>query len=93
MRRGNAGVVQELRAGDVAALVILFFPDLQEDQGSIAEMVAKPIDSDHQRFALRVRVVGRFFLRDGIGYQEEQDKQRENRYVFHAASLAGGVPL
>ena len=31
VRRGNAGVVQELRAGDVAALVILFFADLQED--------------------------------------------------------------
>ena len=57
-------------------------------------MVAKPIDGDDQGLALRVgRVVGRFFRRDGLCYREEQDKQRENRYVFHTASLAGRVPL
>ncbi len=35
-------------------------------------MVAKPIDSDHQGFALRVgRVVGRFFLRDAVCYRKD----------------------
>jgi len=88
VRRRYACILEELRAGDVAALVILLIADLQEDERSIVEMVGEPIDSDQHGFARRGgRNVRAFILSDGVCSREEE-KPKEKRYFFHVASLA-----
>jgi hypothetical protein len=90
---GDAFIFEELRAGNVAFVVIFLVADLEQHEGRILEVVGEPIDSDQHGLALHAgRSVGRFLLSGCDRAQEEKNEQRDQRKCFcrfiHRASLS-----
>src|SRR6267142_6566618 len=76
---GDAFIFEELRAGNVAFVVVFLVADLEQDERRILEVLSKPIDSDQHGLARRA--AGFIFL-SGCDHAEEEKDKRDQRRCF-----------